>query len=240
MATEGSPKSQINTADGKILIVDTDSMSAELLQFRFESEGFGSEIVRDGHKALEMDLSAYALVLVDLMDCEFNGLMFTKAVKRNPETFSVPVIMLSSTDSEDDIVAGLDAGADDFISKPFSSRELIARVRSVIRRRRMMSARRAATAVRFGDLTLDLSTGSVVVGNTRLSLTRTEYIILAMFMRNRGSFFDRSEIRHEAWENEDEVSDRAVDTNISRLRKKLGSYGRHIVNRQGFGYGFVE
>lgn len=240
MATEGSPKSQAAAAEGKILIVDTDSMSSELLQFRFESEGFGSEIVRDGRLALEKDLTTYSLVLVDLMDSEFNGLMFTKAVKRNPETFAVPVIILSASDTEDDIVAGLDAGADDFISKPFSSRELIARVRSVIRRKRMMSARRAANAVRFGDLTLDLSTGSVVVGTERLSLTRTEYIILALFMRNRGNFFDRSEIRHEAWENEGEVSDRAVDTNISRLRKKLGPYGRHIVNRQGFGYGFVE
>lgn len=226
--------------DGKILIVDTDSMTSELLQFRFESEGFKSDYERDGHKALEMDLTQYGLIIVDLMNQPFNGLMFTRSVKHNPDTFNIPVIILSAKASEDDVVDGLDAGADDYISKPFSSRELIARVRSVIRRRRMMSARRAANAVRVGELTLDLSTGNVVIGGERLNLTRTEFLILAMFLRNRNSFFDRMEIRHEAWEDEKDVSDRAVDTNISRLRKKLGDYGRHIINRQGYGYGFVD
>ena len=148
--------------------------------------------------------------------------------------------MLSKKSSEDDVVEGLDAGADDYISKPFSSRELIARVRSVVRRRRMMSLRRAANAVRVDGLVLDLSAGRVTIDGEPVMLTRTEYLILAMFMRNRNSFFDRSEIRHEAWEDENGVSDRAVDTNISRLRKKLGDYGRNIVNRQGFGYGFVD
>lgn len=227
--------------EGNVLIVDTDSMTGELLQFRLESEGFSSSILPDGEEALRQDLTEYSVILVDLMNKDFNGLMFTKAVKRNPDTFGIPVIICSAKSSEDDIIDGFDAGADDYITKPYSSRELIARVRAVIRRRKRMTAtRRASSTIRFNDLLLDLSAGTVFIDGIQISLTKTEYIILAMFMRNRNNFFDRVEIRHEAWENEGEVSDRAVDTNISRLRKKLGEYGRHIINRQGFGYGFVE
>lgn len=233
-------KSELSVDKAKILIVDTDSMSSELLQFRFESEGFQAVIISSGEKALESDLSGYSLIIVDLMDQELNGVKFTRMIKCRPDSFNIPVIMLSKKSSEDDVVEGLDAGADDYISKPFSSRELIARVRSVVRRRRMMSLRRAANAVRVDGLVLDLSAGRVTIDGEPVMLTRTEYLILAMFMRNRNSFFDRSEIRHEAWEDENGVSDRAFDTNISRLRKKLGDYGRNIVNRQGFGYGFVD
>lgn len=227
------------SGNGTILIVDSDSMSSELLVFRFESEGFCTKTVSDGRKALEMNLSEFSLILVDLMKHEFNGLMFTKAVKNNPATYNIPIIIISEKASEDDVVDGLDAGADDYISKPYSSRELIARVRSVIRRKRIVTARRANTVVTFGSLTLDLTAGTVTLNGNKLPLTRTEYLILAMFLRNRNSFFERAEIIHEAWE-DNEVSDRAVNTNISRLRKKLGDYGRNIINRQGFGYGFIE
>lgn len=238
MGAENS--SQQAAQGGNVLIVDSDSMTGELVQFRLESEGFRSEIITDGRTALDRDLTEFNVILVDLMNQEFNELMFTQAVKRNPDTFNIPVIICSVKSSEDDIVDGLDAGADDYISKPFSSRELIARVRSMIRRRRMMSVRRVSNIVRFNDLVLDLGAGTAFIDGEQISLTRTEYVILAMFMRNRNSFFERVEIRREAWEDDGEVSDRAVDTNISRLRKKLGEYGRHIINRQGFGYGFVE
>lgn len=237
MAPNETNKSQQN---GKILIVDTDSMSCELLQFRFESEGFHTDIMSDGEKALLTDLSQYSIILVDLMNLPFNGFMFTRAVKRNPDAFNVPVIIISPLSSEDHIVEGLDAGADDYIAKPYSTRELIARVRSVVRRRMMMSVRRASKEIRFEGLVLDLGAGTVTLDGQRLNLTRTEYLILAMFLRNRNSFFERGEIRHEAWEDDSDISDRAVDTNISRLRKKIGDYGRYIINRHGFGYGFVD
>lgn len=233
-------KPEISADKPRILIVDTDSMSSELLQFRFETEGFHTDIFLSGKAALEKDLSVYALIIVDLMNQSLDGLMFTRTVKSRPDSFNVPVIILSQKSSEDDVVEGLDAGADDYISKPFSSRELIARVRSVIRRRRMMGIRRVANVVRVDGLVLDLNAGRVTIDGEPIALTRTEYLILAMFLRNRNIFFERVEIRHEAWEDENGVSDRAVDTNISRLRKKLGDYGRNIINRQGFGYGFVD
>lgn len=224
-----------------ILMVDTDSMSCELLQFRFESEGFHSVIMTDGRKALQTDLTRFCLIIVDLMDQEFNGFEFTKAVRRNPDTFNIPVTILTARASEDNIVDGLDAGADDFLPKPYSLRVLLARIHSVIRRKQAQArSRRAPAAIRFRDLVLDVAEGTVTLNGEPLQLTRTEYLILAMFIRNAGSFFERFEIKHEAWDNESEVSDRAVDTNISRIRKKLGEYGRYLVNRQGFGYGLIE
>lgn len=222
----------------RLLIVDSDTMTCELLQYKFENEGFTVDITHDGEKALTFPLSDYNMLIVDLMDAEFNGIKFAHALRDNPRTANVPLIFLSAKASEDYIVNGLDAGADDYIPKPFSSRELVARVRSVLRRRRMMTARRMSNIMRFEGLSVDFTAGIVIIDNQPVALTRTEYLILAMFMRHRNQFFERSEIQHEAWE-EDNISERAVDTNISRLRKKLGDYGRYIVNRQGFGYGFL-
>lgn len=226
-------------AENRLLIVDAETIMCELMQFKLEDEGFKTVVMHDGHEALNLDVASFGLILVDLMGREFDGFKFTQSVKSNPGTYNVPVIIISSRTSEDDVVNGLDAGADDFVSKPFSMRELIARIRSVMRRKRMMSARRAFNVIRFRELVLDMGSGSLTIAGEPVSISRTEYLILAMFLRQKGHFFDRSQIKSEAWQDE-EVSDRAVDTTISRLRKKLGEYGQQIVNRQGFGYGFLE
>lgn len=227
-----------NPAD-KLLIVDTDNMLCELLQYKFENDGFAVDVVHDGETALTYPLDKYDLMLVDLTNRPFNGIRFTRAVRENPDTFSTPVIFMSERSGEDAIVEAFDAGADDYITKPFSTRALVARIRSVLRRRKRVTARRLSNVLRYKGITVDFGAGTVVVDDKPVSLTRTEYLILAMFMRHRNQFFERSEIQHEAWE-EETISERAVDTNISRLRKKLGDYGRQIVNRQGFGYGFIE
>lgn len=228
------------TPTATILIVDKDTLSSELLQYRLESEGFRVTLSTEAESAMQLPLHTFTLIVVDLMGTAFDGISFTRAIKRNPDTYQIPVIVLSSHTAEDSIVDALDSGADDFISKPYSSRELIARIRSVIRRKRMMSSRKVDNVIRSGSLVIDLGAGTISIDGTPVQLTRTEYLILAFFLRNRNSFFERAAIRHEAWEDESNVSDRAVDTNISRLRKKIGPYGRHIVNRQGFGYGYVD
>lgn len=224
----------------RMLIIDREQMICELLQYKFSSEGFDVDILNDGYKALQTDLSDTAIVLADLMDQQFTGLDFTRAVKRNPDTYNISVIIMSNQKSVDDVVNALDAGADDFIAKPFSARELVARVRSVLRRRRATSMRRMSNTMTYRDLTLNLGNGIVTIGGEPVGISRTEFLILAMLMRHRNQFFDRAEIQREAWEENDTVSDRAVDTNISRLRKKIGEYGKNIVNRHGFGYGFIE
>lgn len=228
-------------AKERILIVDDEVLVCELLQYKLQSEGFDVSICHSGPQAMTLPLSSYNLVIVDLMNNPtFSGLKFAREFKSTPDTLNIPLIICSTKASEDDIVTGLDAGADDYISKPFSSREFIARVKSILRRRRMISGRRMNNVMRYKGLEVDLGAGTVTVDGEKISLSRTEFLILAMFLRHRNQFFERSEIQHEAWEGEGAVSDRAVDTNISRLRKKIGDYGRNIVNRQGFGYGFIE
>lgn len=225
----------------RLLIADEDQMACELLQYKFQTEGYVVDICHSGAKALSILNSDYNLVLIDLMgSSEMDGFQLASKMRRNPDTFNVPFIFVTKRANEDDIVSGLDAGADDYIPKPFSARELVARVKSVLRRRKMMSKRRMSNIMRFEELEMDLGTGIVKVNGETISLSRTEFLILAMFMRHRNQFFDRAEIRNEAWEEDDNVSERAVDTNISRLRKKLGDYGKNIINRQGHGYGFLE
>lgn len=229
----------------RILIVDEDRMSCELLQFKFTVEGFAADLAHDGPTALAMGPENYSLLLIDLMDNEkMNGFQLASRLKRNPNTYNTPYIFISRKASEDDIVNGLDAGADDFIPKPFSARELVARVRSVLRRRKMMAKRRMSNEVRFKGLLLDIGTGLVTIDNEQVKLTRIEFLILGLLLRHRGRFFSRTDIRDEVWDDSEsssgEVNERAVDTNISRLRKKIGNYGAHIINRQGHGYAFVD
>ncbi len=232
-----------NTSDsdsGSILLIDEEVMVCELLQYKFDNEGVKAQICHSIKEALTLPLESYLLVLVDLMGRNEEGLRFAERLKTNPLWFNIPIVFISSASSEDDVVAALDAGADDFISKPFSTRELIARVKSVLRRRRMSTNKRLSNVLRFRTLQLDMGAGTASIDNEQINLSRTEHAILAMFMRHRNQFYDRSEIRIEAWEDPSQVSDRTVDVNISRLRKKLGSYGQYIVNRPGFGYGFLE
>lgn len=225
----------------RLLLIDEDRMSCELLQYKFQTEGFVVDICHSGVEALSKLTPDYNLLIIDLMESkEMDGFQLVNKIKRNPDLFNLPFIFVSKRAGEDDVVSGLDAGADDYIPKPFSARELVARVRSVLRRRKMMSKRRMSNVMSFEGLAMDLGTGLVTADGEQVGLSRTEYFILAMFLRHRNQFFGRNEIRNEAWEDDDNVSERAVDTNISRLRKKLGPYGRHIVNRQGHGYGFIE
>lgn len=227
---------------GRVLIVDADSMAGELLQMRLESDGFESDIVTDGVKALERNLSKYDVIIVDLMNHELDGFKVTRAIKQNPESFHVPVIICTAKKSEDDILKGFDVGADDFVSKPFSIRELVARMRAVIRRCvRSYGSRKVHEIIRFKELILNADTGIIIVDGSAVSLTNTEYIFLRLLMRNRNSYFSFSEIRREAWGGDQSVSDRAIATTVSRLRSKLGDeYGRHIICRSGIGYGFIE
>ena len=222
------------------MIVDTETMLCELLKFKFENEGFSVDLAHDAPTALAYDLTNYKLILVDLMKEKFTGLDFVRQMKRDPRTAFIPVVLISSIDDDDTVVDALDAGAEDYMAKPISSRELIARINSVLRRRRMMDARRAANQVAFKGLVLDTLAGTATIDGQPALLSKAEFLIIGMLLRNRGQFYERTEIKHEVWDNAAEVSDRAVDTTISRLRKKLGVYGRQLVNRQGFGYGFVE
>ena len=169
---------------------------------------------------------------------EMSGFRMARLLKDDPATAKVPVIFCTAKDSEDDTVAGLNLGADDYIAKPFSVREVLARVRSVLRRTAEAPAEQETVA--FEGLGMDLRRKVCTLDGKELALTKKEFEILALLLAHRGVIFSREEILRRIWSDEVIVLDRTVDVNITRLRRKIDPYGGHIVTRLGYGYGFEE
>lgn len=220
---------------GRIIIVDSDNSIAELLKVNLNSEGYD---VCSFQHASEVDhgaLGDVSLIIADSMTEAYSGLDLVYDLKDNPITEHVGIILYSTYGSERMVIDALDAGADDYIVKPFSLREMVARVKSVLRRRRILPAQ--GTQMSFEDLTVDLQTKTARLGDEPLPLSRTEYAILVMLLRSLNTYVSRVEIHRSVWPDENAGSnERIVDTNISRLRKKLGPLGDRITNRSGLGY----
>lgn len=220
----------------KILVVDDEESLCEILQFNLEVEGYDVDVAYSAEQALEMHPERYSLILLDVMMGEMSGFRMARLLKERPETAHVPIIFCTAKDTEDDTVAGLNLGADDYIAKPFSIREVLARVRSVLRR--TAAAEPEHETIEFDTLRLDLRRKSCSIDGAETPLTKKEFEILALLLSNRGTIFSREEILHRIWSDEVIVLDRTVDVNITRLRRKIGPYGEHIVTRLGYGYGF--
>ena len=227
---------------GLILVVDDEQYITDLLKLNLEAERYSVTIITNAAQALTLNLTNYQLMLVDAAEQSYNGMDLLRDVKQNPVTAHVPVIILSHSDSQDDIVEAFDAGADDYVMKPFSLRELLARIRSVLRRHVIRNAQpRRATTLTCGSLEVDLINKQARADGALIPLTKTEYAILALLMQNKNVFFNRARIFDEIWRDPDRPgNDRIVDTNISRLRKKLGVGGECLVNRTGQGYAFID
>lgn len=220
----------------KILIVDDEESLCEILQFNLEVEGYEADVAYSAEQALEMHPERYSLILLDVMMGEMSGFKMARILKSNPETARIPVIFCTARDTEDDTVAGLNLGADDYIAKPFSIREVLARVRSVLRR--TASPQTESEVIGYEGLEMDLRRKSCTVDGNEVSLTKKEFEILSLMLSHRGVIFSREEILHRVWSDEVVVLDRTIDVNITRLRRKIGRYGEHIVTRLGYGYGF--
>ena len=223
-------------AKHKILIVDDEESLCEILQFNLEVEGYEADVAYSAEQALEMHPERYSLILLDVMMGEMSGFKMARILKSNPETARVPVIFCTARDTEDDTVAGLNLGADAYIAKPFSIREVLARVRSVLRR--TASPQTESEVIGYEGLEMDLRRKSCTVDGEEVSLTKKEFEILSLMLSHRGVIFSREEILHRVWSDEVVVLDRTIDVNITRLRRKIGRYGEHIVTRLGYGYGF--
>lgn len=223
-------------AKHKILIVDDEESLCEILQFNLEVEGYEADVAYSAEQALEMHPERYSLILLDVMMGEMSGFKMARILKSNPETARVPVIFCTARDTEDDTVAGLNLGADDYIAKPFSIREVLARARSVLRR--TASPQTESEVIGYEGLEMDLRRKSCTVDGEEVSLTKKEFEILSLMLSHRGVIFSREEILHRVWSDEVVVLDRTIDVNITRLRRKIGRYGEHIVTRLGYGYGF--
>lgn len=222
---------------GNILIVDDDANISELLSVNLKSEGYGVEIISEAENVDRGGLDGIRLVIVDAMQQAYNGMDLIFDLKDDPRTEHIGIILYSPIKSERMVIDALDAGADDYITKPFSLRELIARVKSVLRRHSAVRTQAVASTITFQGLTLDFTNQSVKLNGTPVALSKTEYAILALLLKNVDNYVPRNEIHRKVWSEADAGSnERIVDTNISRLRKKLGELGNHIVNRSGHGY----
>ena len=225
-------------AKHKILVVDDEESLCEILQFNLEVEGYEVDVAYSAEQALGMHPERYSLILLDVMMGEMSGFRMARLLKDDPATAKVPVIFCTAKDSEDDTVAGLNLGADDYIAKPFSVREVLARVRSVLRRTAEAPAEQETVA--FEGLGMDLRRKVCTLDGKELALTKKAFEILALLLAHRGVIFSREEILRRIWSDEVIVLDRTVDVNITRLRRKIDPYGGHIVTRLGYGYGFEE
>lgn len=229
------------TEKGTVLLIDSDESIIDLLRGILTNDGFAVESCATAEEALVRSLDVYRLIISEIDLDQIDGYEFLERLKDMPSTANIPLILCTARDGENDIIEGLNSGADDYVVKPFSLREMLARVRSVLRRHRFVAPQHTAPKViTYKTLSVDLGAHSVKINGEPISFTPTEFLILSLLIKSRSKLFTREEIFKEAWPGENEVSKRTVDVNISRIRKKLGEYGGNIVNRSGIGYGFME
>ena len=237
----------------RILVVDDEESLCEILKFNLEKEGsYLVSTANSAEEALSLNLGEYDLMILDVMMGELSGFGLARILRKRPETADTPIIFCTALDSEADMIKGLDIGADDYISKPFSLATVLARVRSVLRRTKRAVTSSAAidtpkieeeqrtdeSIIRFETLVVNDRDKSCHIDGQEIQLTRKEFDILVLLLSNRGAILSREQIMKRVWSEVVVVLDRTIDVNITRLRKKLGIYGNHIITRTGYGYGF--
>ena len=234
----------------RILVIDDEEAVCEILKFNLEKEGYEVDCAYSAEEALDMDLPQYDLFMVDIMMDQLSGFDFAKRIRNVTDTEEKPILFCSALNDEDAVVKGLNIGADDYVTKPFVIGEVVARVRAILRRtgrgdKRAESAPAEKDSlyesdVTFKGLRIDRNDKECYVDGEPITLTRTEFDILLLFLTHCNRIHSREEIMKNVWGDDVVVSERTIDTNITRLRKKLGKYDKYIITRQGFGYGFKE
>ena len=224
----------------KILVVDDEEDLCEILQFNLETEGYQVDVAYSAEEALIKDISQYNLLLLDVMMSEMSGFKMARLLKDNPKSKNIPVIFLTAKDTENDRITGFNIGADDYISKPFSIREVLARVKAVLRRMETSTGQASVNELRHENLVMNLNNKKVTLDGSEISFTKKEFEILKLLLENKNRVFTREEILSRVWSDEVIVLDRTIDVNITRLRKKIGKYGKQIITRLGYGYCFEE
>ena len=222
----------------KILVVDDEEDLCEILKFNLEIEGYEVDTAFSAEEALKMDIASYQLLLLDVMMGEISGFKMASILKKEEKTADIPIIFLTAKDTENDMLTGFNLGADDYISKPFSIRQVVARVKAVLRRTSDKEKVPENEGLKYETLSLDTKRIKASVDGQEVPLTKKEFEILKLLLENKGNVFSREEILSRIWKDEVYVLDRTIDVNITRLRKKIGPYGKNIVTRLGFGYCF--
>ncbi len=218
----------------KILVVDDEIDIREILQFNLENEGYIIDTASSAENALNILSSKHQLILLDVMMGGISGFKMADLLRK--EGNSIPIIFLTAKDTENDMLTGFSIGGDDYISKPFSIKEVVARVKSVLKRTAVNKT--LVESIQIEGLTINYRTKSISLEGMEIELTKTEFNILSLLSQNEGKIFSRADILDKAWDNNGLVLERTVDVHINRLRKKLGPYSECIANRIGYGYTF--
>ena len=227
----------------KILVVDDEVDICEILQYNLENEGYEVVTANSAEEALQLPIQEFGLILLDVMMGEMSGFQMARQLKNNPATTLIPIIFITALEGEDNLVKGLNIGADDYIAKPLSMKEVKARVKAVLRR--SMQTRTQPTVaspddnkISYEGITLDLNAKTATLDGQELVFTKLEFELLSFFLQHPDRVFSREDLLKHCWPKDVLVLDRTVDVNITRLRKKIGRYGKHIKTRVGYGYCF--
>ena len=227
----------------RILVVDDELDICEILKYNLETEGFEVDTAYSAEEALELPLQDYSLILLDVMMGEMSGFQMVRRLKNNSTTAQIPIILITALDGEDNLVKGLNIGADDYIAKPLSMKEVKARIRAVLRR----SSQPQQTVIPPGEkkivyegITLDMNAKTVTCDGEKLVFTKLEFELLSFSLQHPNKVFSREDLLKYCWPQDVMVLDRTVDVNITRLRKKIGRYGKQIKTRVGYGYCFEK
>ena len=233
----------------KILVVDDEQDICEILQYNLETEGFEVVTAHSAEEAFQLPLHEFSLILLDVMMGEISGFQMARRLKDSPATAQIPIIFITALDGEDNLVKGLNIGADDYIAKPLSMKEVKARVRAVLRRTLNQGDRsrdsldtsdHGPVPLIYEGIRLDLNAKTVTLDGEELICTKLEFELLSFFLQHPGKVYSREDLLKYCWPQDVLVLDRTVDVNITRLRKKIGHYGKQIKTRVGYGYCFEK
>ncbi len=226
--------------NNKILIVDDEHDICEILEFNLSNEGFDVTCAYSAEEAMQKLSPGHSLILLDVMMSGISGYKFAETLRRGGN--QIPIIFLTAKDTENDMLTGFSVGGDDYISKPFSIKEVVARVKAVLKRQKIaenQSTNQQNHKLTFDDIIIDLELKEVIIGEERVILTKTEFEILVLLAGHPERVFSREDIIDKVWRETPYITERTVDVHITRLRKKLGDHSSIISNRSGYGYRFV-
>jgi len=223
----------------RILVTCREEELCELVRFTLESEGYAVEVVYSAEDALQKTISDYNLLLVGVILKNISGFRLARLIRSNPKTAILPIIFISDTDNENDRLTAFSVGADDYMIKPFSLREMVARIKVIISRtedKKLITLQQLS----YNKLIIDLARKQVLLDDTEIQFTKKEFEILKLLMENKNRLFSREELLQRIWSEESFVLSRTIDVNITRIRKKIGPYEKNIVTKLGLGYCFEE
>ncbi len=221
----------------KILIVDDEQDLREILQFNLLGEGFDISVASSAEEALQLKLNQFNLILLDVMMGGMSGYKMADIIRKDLK-LDVPIIFLTAKAAENDLLTGFNVGGDDYIVKPFSIKEVIVRVKAIIKRGIKSKTEEANQSLNYNGLHIDLEKKEIMIDGELARLTKKEFDILVLLLKNKDKFISRNDILSRIWSSSVIVTDRNVDVNIARMRKKIGKYGHQIIGRSGYGYCF--